>query len=299
LDTSAPGGLPDPSPDGISGLTRLSRALIGWMPQTQGEMMLTGNTMGKEVTAEQREVARTAREAVASRLPGLDQTDLLAEPPPELSGHIDRLRQSPAGAAMFSEGWEVALVDLSRVCAFQPTVVADDATERVEHVKADDLPAIAEITLPTSPAEPLQPRFDPTKQTYMVVSPNRNLKIVGLFNGAAADGSGALVLGFAVLAAPSFLQVVNFQGRALLRDGYHRSFGFLSCGITHVPAFVRTMQTIEEVVPQGMFLPQHSYLGDRPPTLRDYLDDQVAYTVRAPAEQKLVLVQGIELNLAA
>jgi hypothetical protein len=245
------------------------------------------------------EGVRIAREAAASRPAGCDQADLLSEPPQELREHINRLRQSPAGAAMFREGWDVAIVDLARVCAFQPTVVADDAAERVAHVKADDISAIAEITLPTSPAQPVQPRFDPSKQTYTVVSSNRNLRIGGLFNAPAPDGSGAMILGFAVVAAPSFLQVVHFQGRALLRDGYHRSYGFLSRGITHVPAFVRTMQTIEEVAPPGMFLPQHSYLGDRPPMLRDYLDDRVACTVRLPAEQKLVLIQGIELNPAA
>jgi hypothetical protein len=59
------------------------------------------------------------------------------------------------------------------------------------------------------------------------------------------------------------------------------------------------MSTIEEVVPRGIFLPQHSYLGDRPPMLRDFLDDEVACTVRLPAEQKLVLIQGTELNPAA
>jgi hypothetical protein len=300
LDTSAPGGLPDTPTDGTSGLTRSSRALIGWMPQAQGEMLLTGNTMGQEVTADQREVVQIAREAVASRPAGCDQADLLSESPPELGEHISRLRQSPAGAAMFGEGWDVAIVDLTRVCAFQPTVVADDAVERVAHVKADDISAIAEITLPTGSAEPLQPRFDPSKQTYTVVSPNRNLRIAGLFSAPAPDGSGAVILGFAVLAAPSFLQVVHFQDRTLLRDGNHRAYGFLRRGITHVPAFVRTMQTIEEVVSPGMFLlPQHSYLGDRPPMLRDYLDDQVACSVRLPAEQKLVLVQGIELSPAA
>jgi hypothetical protein len=55
--------------------------------------------------------------------------------------------------------------------------------------------------------------------------------------------------------AGRLVQVARFQGRALLRDGYHRAYGFLSRGITHVPAFVRTMQTIGEVVPQGFSCP--------------------------------------------
>src|SRR5258708_28784250 len=84
LDTSTAGGPPD-TPDGTSGLTRPSRALIGWMTPAQGEMMLAGNTMGKEVTAEQRGLARNAREAVASRPHRDHHADLLAEPPPEVS----------------------------------------------------------------------------------------------------------------------------------------------------------------------------------------------------------------------
>jgi hypothetical protein len=97
----------------------------------------------------------------------------------------------------------------------------------------------------------------------------------------------------------SLLNVVRFQDRFLLRDGYHRAYGFLSRGITHVPAFMREMQTIEEVMPPGMYLPQHSYLGERPPLLRDYLDDQVACTVNLPASQKMVVIQGNEFSPGA
>lgn len=299
MDTSATGGLPDTRPDGTAGLTRPSRALIGWMTPAQAEMVLGGNTLGKEVSAEHRELARRAREAVAGRPAGIDQTDVVSELPPELEEHAARLRQSPAGAAMFQQGWDVALVDLARVCAFQPAIVADAAVERVQDVKADDLAAIAAITLPTSPAEPPRVQFDPSRQAYMVASPNLNLKIVGTANGPAPDGSGGVVLGFTVLAPPSFVNVVRFQDRVLLRDGNHRAYGFLSRGITHVPAFARTMEAIEDVIPPGTFLPQHSYLGDRPPVLRDYLDDQVASTVRLPAVQKMVVIQGIELTPGA
>ncbi len=299
MDTSATGGLPDTRPDGTAGLTRPSRALIGWMTPAQAEMVLGGNTLGKQVSAEHRELARSAREAVASRPAGVDQAGITSELPPELDEHVAQLRQSPLGGAMFQQRWDVVLVDLARVCAFQPTVVADAAVERVQDVKSDDLAAIAAITLPTGAAEPPCVQFDASRQAYMVASPNLNLKIVGTANGPASDGSGAVVLGFTVLAPPSFLNVVRFQDRVLLRDGYHRAYGFLSRGITHVPAFTRTMEVIEDVIPSGVFLPQHSYLGDRPPLLPDYLDDQVASTVRLPAVQKMVVIQGIELSPGA
>jgi hypothetical protein len=148
-------------------------------------------------------------------------------------------------------------------------------------------------------AEPPRVQFDVTRQAYTIVSPNKNLKIVGTASGPAPEGPGAIALGFTVMAALSFLDVVTFRGRILLQDGYHRAHGFLRRGITHVPAFTRSLSAVEEVLPPGTFLPQDSYLGSRPPVLPDYLDDKVASTVRIPAVQKMILIQGIELSPGA
>jgi hypothetical protein len=38
------------------------------------------------------------------------------------------------------------------------------------------------------------------------------------------------------------------------------------------------------------------YLGNRPPLLRDFLDDEVAANVDVPAVQKMIVVQGMELT---
>jgi len=38
------------------------------------------------------------------------------------------------------------------------------------------------------------------------------------------------------------------------------------------------------------------YLGERPPSLSDFLDDEVAADVDVPVVQKMVVVQGMELT---
>jgi hypothetical protein len=43
-------------------------------------------------------------------------------------------------------------------------------------------------------------------------------------------------------------------------------------------------------------LPEAAYLGDRPPNLADYLEDAVSAEVDLPASQKMLVVQGIEMN---
>jgi len=102
--------------------------------------------------------------------------------------------------------------------------------------------------------------------------------------------------GFAVTLQKSYLQVAGLGGRYFLRDGYHRAFGLLAAGIRHVPALVKDFESFEQVaLPQGL-LPQAAYLGDRPPTLSDYHDDQVAADTSLPVVQKMVVIQGLELN---
>src|SRR6266545_3066963 len=96
------------------------------------------------------------------------------------------------------------------------------------------------------------------KKTWMIASRNPNLRLVGNFAGEVQPG--AIGYGFIVSVLPSYVQVAWFRGRYVLRDGYHR------------------------------------YLGEQPPTLIDYLDDQVAASVMLPASQKMIVIHGIEMN---
>src|SRR6266704_1370192 len=169
------------APDTAVQLERPARALLGWMPPELGERALLSNRLGVEPTGEQREQARRAREAVAARPAGADQQGLVAAPPPELAEHVERLRAQRASAAMFTEGWDIALVDLARVCAFQPWVFADSAVERVQEVKPEDIRSIAMVTLPTDHSTIVHAQFDQAKQAFVIASPNPNLKVTGSF----------------------------------------------------------------------------------------------------------------------
>jgi len=131
------------------------------------------------------------------------------------------------------------------------------------------------------------------------MSPNPNLRIAGHFAGPLQGAApGPPLLGFFVAFMPSFVQVARFEGRYVLRDGYHRALGLLASGISQVPAFVRDFDAIEQMVPPGM-LPQGAWLGTTPPVLPDYFDNGVAATVALPAVQKLLIVQAIEATVSS
>lgn len=186
------------------------------------------------------------------------------------------------------------LVDLAKVCAAQPQIHTEDATRRVEGIVPDDFLGIARLTLPLPSDEALPVFFDPTKNAWLLSSPNPNLRVVANFSTPV--GSGLTGLGFAVALQKSYLQVAALGDRFFLRDGYHRAYGLLAAGIRYAPALVKEFATFEEVgLPPGL-LPQNTYLGDRPPLLGDYLDDEVAADTHIPMTQKMIVIQALEIN---
>jgi hypothetical protein len=276
-------------------LVRPARCLIGWLPEEIALRALNGSRADVEPSVEQRAAVQVAHASVANRAAGVDQTDIVGHAPTGvLDEHVAKLTSLPATAPYLAEGFEVALVDLSRLCGFQPTIFTDSARERVAGTEPNDLAAIASVTLPTEWQTEQQAQFDETRNTWLMVSRNPNLKVLGHF--AAAVGDPAVQgFGFAVSVTPSFMQAARYQGRYFLRDGYHRAFGLLAMGVTWAPVFLRDFDSIQQLVPPGM-LPQEAFLGERPPTLRDYADTEVSAEIQVPASQKVVVVQALELS---
>jgi hypothetical protein len=160
-------------------------------------------------------------------------------------------------------------------------------------VDPDDLASIAEVTLPQPSKAALPAQWDENRKTWIMTAANPNLQITGRFGGELQPG----VVGFGVIVAisPSFLQVARHHGRFVLRDGYHRAYGLLARGITRAPAFVRDFGVGELGTAPGLF-GTDVYLGERPPRLSDFLDNQVAADVDVPVVQKMIVVQGLELT---
>lgn len=280
-------------------VTRPARALLGWMAQTDAQLMLAQRMVDQANAGAHADRAAAARGIVQSRPPHSDWSHVLAEPPPELANHISRLLAERDYQPFLAEGWSVKVADLSGVVALQPMVFWDHAQERTRNATIGDLKSLAEVTLPIrSDAESLPVQFDPARNTWMITSRNPNLRILAPFSGPVEVGAGHRVTacGFVVAITASYVQVVRYRDRLLLRDGYHRSLGLLAQGITHVPVLFRDFGQFEPLGLGPGMLPEASYLGDRPPFLADYLADGVSAEVQLPASQKMLVIQGIEMN---
>jgi hypothetical protein len=283
----------------LAQVTRPARALLGWMQQEEAQLMLAQRMVdlaGNQIHADR---AASAQQTVAARPPLVEAPHVLDEPGPELTEHIANPIARPEYQPFVAEGWNVKIADLSRVIALQPIVFWDHARERTSTARAHDMTSLAEITIPVrSGPERLPVQFDPARNTWMITSRNPNLRIAGQFSSPVDVGGGRQMTccGFLVTVLPSFVQVVRYRNRLILRDGYHRSLGLLAQGITRVPVLFREFGQFEPLgIGPGM-LPDGSYLGDRPPFLADYLADAVSAEVSLPATQKMLVIQGIEMN---
>lgn len=280
-------------------VTRPARVLLGWMQQDQAQLMLAQRNVQLAGAQSHADRAIAAQQVVAAREPLVEELHTLDEPGPELNEYIETFIAQQDYQLIRTEGWSVKIANLTKVVALQPMVFWDHARERTDTAVAGDMPTVAKVTLPIRAGQELLPlQYDPGRNTWMITSRNPNLRIVGQFNSQVDVGGGKQMTacGFIVTISPSFVQVVRYRNRLLLRDGYHRSLGLLAKGITHVPVLFREFGQFEPLGLGPGMLPEASYLGDRPPYIADYLSDVVSAEVDLPASQKMLVIQGIEMN---
>jgi hypothetical protein len=279
---------------------RDARVLLPWMGEAQARQALGGGRGTAEVTAEQEKALAAAREELRRRPAGVNQDGLIQPLPGSLLGYAARLREDPDAAGRLAEGYVPALVDLTRLCVFQPAVHTGGAAQRAAGAQPGDLASIAALTLPMTEPVRVIPQFDQDRMTFTASQATQNLQIIGAFGGPAAEADelppGTVSVGFHLRVTTSFVEVAGFQNRFFLRDGYHRCLGLLRRGVAHAPALVRAELPLAELVPGGM-LPFEAITGDRPPVLPDYWDDRVSRAARLPASRKVIIVRGSELSV--
>jgi len=269
-----------------------ARVLLGWMDTEDALHAQHGGVADVETSEADRERLRIARERVAARRVGIDQRNLITPVPGTLVPYMNDLRRHPVTEKLLAEGWAPSVVDLRRLCAFQPRVFTHQADQRISTVDPGDLASLAAVSLPMPGTTTAPACFDPARNAWIMTSSDPNLRVTGNFRQPMGTQVG---FGFALSLGSSFLSVIQHAGRYFLADGYHRAVAFLQRGITHVPAMTHTIPDGEPFqLPSGM-LPPTAYHGDRPPQLTDFFAADVSIAVHLPVFRRIIIIQALEV----
>lgn len=105
-------------------------------------------------------------------------------------------------------------------------------------------------------------------------------------------------IGFQVVLSPSFLQIVEYRDRWFIRDGYHRTYALLRAGREEVPCILVRARTFPETGANApAFFSYEILYGERPPHVRDFLDDSVSVQASQRAMRRVVRLKAEEFNV--
>ena len=103
------------------------------------------------------------------------------------------------------------------------------------------------------------------------------------------------VLALAVGFSSNVLNVIRYQNRLVLNNGYHRAFALLRRGVTHAPAVIQVCRHWEDVGLVGSTEVYENgsvyFERERPPLLKDFVDRRLCMAFAMPRSRKYVRIR--------
>jgi len=186
------------------------------------------------------------------------------------------------------------LVELAPLIAYQFHV----ATDRTDELCAplSHPPRVAELLPVCLPQDleiaPSQLATLPSSLCFKTSS--LNLRIMGA-GQLGIDAAQHFIAGIAFGPSSNLVQVIRFEGRCYLRNGFHRAFGLARAGATHIPCIFMEAANFEQVGVLGAMQTFGRELleSDDPPTVGHLTADR-AYPVSLRTITRVITVSWSE-----
>jgi hypothetical protein len=206
--------------------------------------------------------------------------------------YVTEVKAIPQAAAIGLRPWAFKIVDLRRVVGFQ--IGVHEPRIRVPDGLAADPCSLLRFTISKPQKRTLAVAEGPGENELTIAAASVNLRVVGQLK---ADVPMGPAFGFVIGGGLPWLQVVAFNGRHVLRDGYHRAVGLLRAGIFDVPvARIEGEQLADLGIRPGFFAPD-LVLGSQPPLLTDFLDDGLSQEGEVRSEIKVIRITAQQFSV--
>ena len=212
--------------------------------------------------------------------------------PAEYAQHVAAVRSHPA-FGLFYQGVDFKMVELRKLLAFQHWVDAD-VSLGMHGEGSSDVPTDEKLLaccLPINFMPEVKMFWQQVGPGSVTISTFNNTVGVGLqldpANGAVHVnvGSGA-----------NLMLVREHGGRYVLANGYHRAWWLLQHGVEMVPVAMAVNVPREQFGLQGGIGPD-VLLGDRPPTVGDFLDDKLSTNFEVRSMTRVVKITSEVLTV--
>lgn len=267
------------------------RLLAGWTSEAQGQVFAQTGANPERVGSVLEDIAR-ARVTVRDLTRQLDQSGLTAPVPAVLKDLMEQFRATPIGQTAAQDGFDIAIVDIARVIAFQAYVRVPSIELANALLMPSDIRSVASLALSLQGQRQFSCSANPFRGSWSIDSADNNLQVIDAFREEKEPG--VMAIGFKFAIRLSLLKVQRYHERWYLSDGYHRAAAMLRRGVRYAPALVRDVSALEDLGCIG-HLPIDSFLGDRPPKVTDYFDDRVSVSLRVPGGPRRYLVQATQI----
>jgi hypothetical protein len=269
-----------------------TRALVAYLDDQEKRNLLLGRPVlpGEDLTQieqriEQYNNARTSRANYSPTNPIVSDDDPI----------LDIIRTRPEIAAAFDQlglPYRSVMIDLKQVLSYQSIVRIDNLDERVTAAtKKSD--ALLELCFPTTMQ--IEASMEMDGQGYTLTTSNPNLSLVlTQIPIPVAVGQIALTPAFVPQDNTGFLNVVHYQGRYFIRDGYHRAVSLIRNNTEPqviVPCIIIEAQTLNQTGWRPGMIAEAILLSNNPPHLSDFWDDTISCELLRQSKRKIFRVR--------
>jgi hypothetical protein len=186
--------------------------------------------------------------------------------------------------------WELGVVDLRRVLAFQRRLIFNSSQHVRPLARQADWPGLLSLAIgsPRTIEHVLTHRDSDMNRLDMTLrSSNPDLQLRFTPNANNREH-----LPLSLYGGSPFFEVAELRGRWFLRDGYHRAYDLLQAGVNRIPAVVIYARSIEELgATDPWFFDEGQLFSDHPPRVTDFLDSTMILRYERTALRKVIRIR--------
>ncbi|WP_298622301.1 hypothetical protein [uncultured Zoogloea sp.] len=197
----------------------------------------------------------------------------------------------------------IALVDLHQLVVYQPHVVMDHVNRLCSRIAKLKGPAALFRFCQGSDQELAPLSFEKYGEEMVVFrSPSKDLRYLeplilqqGQTTGYMPTGKVGAILGLAVGFGSNLLNAIEYEGRLLLNNGYHRATALANAGMRFIPCVIQSVRHPDEFGLAGTRLAEASrafYFSDpRPPMLKDFIDPRLYRDINVVHRERRIVIR--------